>query len=683
MPKHSRRLPLPLSHREPFFGARRIGFPNPQRQIEVTVYLRKKAEPNIASGRVFSRAEFADVYGARPEDVARIEQFAHNYGLTVVETDVARRAVVLSGTIEALSSAFGTRLQRDQWRGHVFRTRTGPLSVPADLANRIEAVLGLDTRPQSKPHFRILKAASNIRPLKSASLKAFTPPQVASLYQFPAGTDGSGQCIALIELGGGFRPKDLNACFSKIGVKAPTVTAVSVDKGHNKPTGNPSGPDGEVMLDIEVAGSIAPGAKIVVYFAPNTDRGFVDAITTAVHDQVNKPSVISISWGAPEDAWTAQARNQMDSAFQAAAALNVTVFVAAGDEGSSDGQADGAVHVDFPASSPHATGCGGTRLTASNATIVAAETVWNDGPSQGATGGGVSEFFSLPSYQLGVKIPTSPSTGFAGRGVPDIAGNADPMTGYTVDVDGQTLTFGGTSAVAPLYAALVARLNQTLGKPLGFLNPMLYASSVIASAYRDVIQGNNGAYSAGKGWDACTGWGSIMGSQLLKDQSAGPTPDVSKIPARKVPPRRPPQAAAHTAVSQPARPPQAMRPTPPARQPGPAQPMGPQTVRQTLPRPTPARPPLPPPIQPNRPRIIPPQTHPKMPTHPAPPSKRPSPDKPLVPRQPPQRSQGGSPVMPPRGPRTLPAQRRPPATMPPRGSGAGTPTPPKKMPPRK
>lgn len=643
MPDQTKRVPLPNSHRDAVFGARLVGIPNPKRRIEVTVYLRRRADLKSVGGQKVSRDQFANLYGARAEDVARLEQFARNYGLSIVEKDLARRSVVLSGTIQALSKAFGTKLERRRWKGQVFRSRTGQLFVPADLANRIEAVLGLDTRPQAKPHFRVLKPASGARPLKTAALKIFTPPQVAALYQFPPATDGTGQCIALIELGGGYKPADLSPYFSKLGIKkAPAVSAVSVNKGQNKPTGDPSGPDGEVMLDIEVAGSIAPGAKIAVYFAPNTDRGFIDAITTAIHDQVNKPSIISISWGGPEDTWTAQARNLMDSAFQSAATLDVTVLVAAGDDGSSDGQADGAVHVDFPASSPNATACGGTRLTASNATTISAETVWNDGPSQGATGGGVSEYFAVPTYQKGINVPKSASTGFAGRGVPDVAGNADPMTGYSVDVDGETLSIGGTSAVAPLYAALVARLNQSLGRPLGFLNPTLYSAPVVASAYHDVTQGNNGSYTAGKGWDACTGWGSIIGSHLLKDESTAPAKTTeSAKPLPKAPPRNPPPAA-HASAAAPARPMPAMRPSPPMRQaptagrPIPVRPMGVPAVRPPLPKPIQGRPP---------------QVRP----------------------MPPQRSA----MMPPRGAQVPPGQRRPPAAAPPQ-RGPGTPKPPRK-----
>ncbi|MGS0757575.1 S53 family peptidase, partial [Roseateles sp. GG27B] len=205
---------------------------------------------------------------------------------------------------------------------------------------------------------------------------------------------------------------------------------------------------------------------IAVYFAPNTNQGFLDAITTAVHDSVNKPSVISISWGSAEANWSAQGMTQFDQAFQAAAAMGVTVCCAAGDSGSSDSVADGKAHVDFPASSPFALGCGGTRLTASGQTI-SSEVVWNANPTSSATGGGVSAFFGLPSYQANAHVPTI--NGAGGRGVPDVAGDADPASGYQVRVDGQNLVFGGTSAVAPLWAGLIALMNQKLGHPVGFL----------------------------------------------------------------------------------------------------------------------------------------------------------------------------------------------------------------------
>jgi kumamolisin len=287
-----------------------------------------------------------------------------------------------------------------------------------------------------------------------------------------------------------------------------------VDHVSNSPTGDADGPDGEVMLDIEVVGSIAPGARIAVYFAPNTDAGFLDAITTAVHDTTNKPSVISISWGGAESTWTPQSMTAMDEAFQAAAAVGITVCVAAGDNGSSDGVNDGADHVDFPASSPFALACGGTSLVASSSGI-SSETVWNDGASGGATGGGISSFFALPSWQQGLSALKTggKSVALTMRGVPDVSGDADPDTGYEVRVDGSDTVIGGTSAVAPLWAALLARINSTAGKPAGYINPQLYRSP---KDLRDITQGNNGDFAAQPGWDACTGLGSPNGGLLAE-----------------------------------------------------------------------------------------------------------------------------------------------------------------------
>jgi kumamolisin len=266
------------------------------------------------------------------------------------------------------------------------------------------------------------------------------------------------------------------------------------------------------MLDIEVAASIATGAKIVVYFTPNTDQGFIDAVTTAVHDTTNKPSVISISWGGPESTWTAQATAALDAACQAAAAVGVTITVAAGDNGSTDGATGN--NVDFPASSPHVLACGGTRLTGSGSTI-ASEVVWNElAIGEGATGGGVSTIFPLPAWQQNANVPAAP-TSAGGRGVPDVAGDADPSTGYIVRVDGVTYVIGGTSAVAPLWAGLIALANQQNGVSAGFINPTLYTASA-KKAFRDITQGNNGSFSAGPGWDACTGQGSPIGSAIIQ-----------------------------------------------------------------------------------------------------------------------------------------------------------------------
>jgi kumamolisin len=345
-------------------------------------------------------------------------------------------------------------------------------------------------------------------------MASFNPPQVAQLYNFPAGVNGAGQTIGILELGGGYNPSDLSTYFAGLGITEPRVTAVSVDGATNSPnlpsTSDDPNADGEVALDIEVAGSIAPGANIAVYFTTNTSQGFLDALTTAIHDTVNgPPSIVSISWGSAESNWTAQSMTAFDEACQSAAALGITITVASGDNGSSDGGSGN--NVDFPASSPHVLGCGGTELIAANG-VMQQEVVWNDqAQGGGAGGGGVSSFFALPTWQTNSNVPASPTSG-GGRGVPDVAGDASPETGYNVFFDGQSAVVGGTSAVAPLWAGLIALLNQQRGSNIGFANVTLYQNA--ENGCNDITQGNNGSYSAGPGWDACTGLGSPNGNQL-------------------------------------------------------------------------------------------------------------------------------------------------------------------------
>ena len=517
------------SERAPFPNARPIGPVDPNERVEVTVYLRAPAASNLTdkiSEQIqqkrppLSRAEYNATQSATPEDIAKVEQFARQHNLTVETTDPVGRRVVLSGTAAAMSTAFATELQRYQHPGGTYRGRTGPLHIPENLDSIIVGVFGLDDRPQARPHFQLYDlGASTAR--AGAIRISYTPPQLAQLYDFPAGINGSGQCIAIIELGGGYNNSDLQTYFQQLGIPLPNVISVPVDNGQNSPAGTPDSADGEVDLDIEVAGTIAPGATIAVYFAPNTDRGFLDAVTQATHDTTNNPSVISISWGAAEVNWTSQAMQAMDQAFQAAAALGINVCCAAGDNGSSDGVNDGQAHVDFPASSPYALACGGTRLESAN-NVVSSEVVWNDGPTS-ATGGGISDVFNLPTWQANANVPGSINDQHSGRGVPDVAGDADPQTGYQVHVDGQDLVFGGTSAVAPLWAGLIALINQQRGKPVGYLNPILYQNYpqlAQANALRDVTSGNNGGYSAGPGWDACTGLGTPDGARLLNALSA-------------------------------------------------------------------------------------------------------------------------------------------------------------------
>jgi kumamolisin len=507
-------------------NAKRKGNADKSDFINITVKLRPgEALPDLLDPKVYasfhpiSRDEFAKKYGSSSVDIRIIHEFAHRSGLTVVKTEPEKRTVELRGSIGQIQKIFTVSLSNYQdKKGVRFRARKGDIKIPQELAPIIQGIFGLDTRPIASPKFKVLdKSRGKKKP--RASQGGFLPTQISKIYNYPQNVQGSGQCIALIELGGGYRAADIDNYFKLLGLNPPTIIPVGVDGGQNAP-GKPSGPDGEVMLDIEVAAGIAPQATIVVYFAENTNKGFLDAIGDAVHNTQYNVSVISISWGSAEGTaggWTSSNMNAFNEAFQAASVLGVTVCAAAGDDGSNDGVGDGMVHVDFPASSPYVLGCGGTLLGTNNSGEITSEVVWNES-SGGATGGGVSDIFPLPSYQQNAGVDNSLNTGKTGRGVPDLAGDADPNSGYKILVDGNQMQIGGTSAVAPMMAGLIALINEQTKKPSGFIHPKLYADP---SVCRDVTQGNNDVppsgkgYPARKGWDACTGNGVADGMELL------------------------------------------------------------------------------------------------------------------------------------------------------------------------
>jgi kumamolisin len=517
----SERKIVPGSEKRRKVGARKIGPADPNERVEVTVVLRPptpvhtvaaKTDPTVLprARKYATRDEVEAELGASEDVMGRISQFASEWGLEVVDARPEERTVALAGSVAAMSKVFGVKLDLYEHPEGKFRGRSGPITVPAEIADIVQAVLGLDDRPQAHPHLRMVEARSH------ANRVSLTAKEVAQLYDFPSDVTGAGQCIAIIELGGGYERSDLKTYFSELGITAPKVRTVSVDGGRNNP-GVDTNSDGEVMLDIEVAGAVAPGAQVVVYFAPNTDRGFLDAVNRAIHDKSHRPSVVSISWGGPEADWTQQALDAFNQVFQVAASLGVTVCAAAGDGGSTDGKTDGLQHVDFPASSPFVLACGGTRLETLQGKI-SRESVWNDA-TDSATGGGISDVFDVPVYQHDAKVPKSANPGGRiGRGVPDVSGDADPVTGYKVIVDGQAMVIGGTSAVAPLWAGLVALLNQKIGAHVGQLQPLLYAHP---EALRDIVDGGNGAYHAGPQWDACTGLGSPNGAALVKVLAGG------------------------------------------------------------------------------------------------------------------------------------------------------------------
>ena len=513
------------TNRSPLPGATRAGPADPGEHLSITIRLRRRPgapplpDPSRATGSAgefMSRAEFAATYGADPADIEQVEAFANAHGLTVEETSIARRSVVLAGTVAQMEQAFGVDLGRYEVGETSYRGREGYVHLPAELGPLVEGVFGLDNRQQARPLFRQATGTAQ-------DVLVLTPPQVAQLHNFPSDVTASGQCIGLLEFGGGYHPADITAWFTKLTLTAPTLVDVSVDHVKNSPG---TEADTEVILDIDVAGSVAQDARIAVYFAPYTEQGWVDAVTTAIHDAANAPSVVSISWGWAEFeeadglTWTAAAMAAVSATFAEAAVLGVTVLVASGDTGSECNIGDGKAHVLYPASDPGITSCGGTTIE----NVVGAsfgEVLWNN--NDGASGGGVSDNFPLPDWQASAGVPVSVNDHtHTGRGVPDVAGNSDPNSGYTLIQNGAVIgPIGGTSAAAPLYAGLVALINANLSFPVGYLNPALYTKAEAWGAFEDITTSGtnafNGApgYPVGPGWDATTGFGSINGTALL------------------------------------------------------------------------------------------------------------------------------------------------------------------------
>ncbi|WP_372381796.1 protease pro-enzyme activation domain-containing protein [Xanthomonas sp. NCPPB 1068] len=514
---------LPGSERQPVPATLQAGPPRGDERLRVLLVLRMPALNAAAevllqlqAGTLpvaFSREEFSARFAASQADLQAVAQFAASYGLRVERAHADSGNVILEGSVQQCEAAFQVSLREYVDGAMRYRGRTGPVSIPQTLDGIVTGVLGLDARPQAQT----LPAAPTPVPTRAAPqaptppvapaeghapIMQYTPPQLAQLYGFPE-HDGHGQCIGIIVLGGGYTRAQMQTYFAQLRLPMPTLVDVVLPGADNVAGTGTDDADVEAQMDIQIAGAIAPGAKLVIYFAPNTDNGFLEAINAAIHDAEHAPGVIGISWGFTEAQWTPQSRQAYDCAFQAAALLGITVCIAAGDDGASDGQPG--LNVCFPASSPFVLACGGTRLqvTADSAD----EQAWANG------GGGQSRFFARPAWQKDLRLTDAQhqSRQLRMRGVPDVAANADAQTGYYLSINGQPAVMGGTSAAAPLWAALLARIYGANGMQPHFVLPRLYGRP---DAFRDIVAGDNAGFRASAGWDANTGLGVPDGARL-------------------------------------------------------------------------------------------------------------------------------------------------------------------------
>jgi kumamolisin len=522
---------VPGSERVPIPGSQVIARANLNTVIDLTLKLRrKKPLPELTSrpDKAMTREELASNYGASEEDIAKVITIFEGLGFKIREANAATRTVLVSAPIRIVEEAFQLRLFNYAHEDGDYRGRVGPVYVPAEVGDIVQGVFGLDTRRVARRKRQPIGVHARRRRVQQIPSSWYTPGELAAHYQFPDG-DGSGQTIALLEFGGGFFQSDLNEFCTLANVSAPNVITVSTD---GTPTDAKDGAEGEVMLDIEVVAGVCPKSTIVVYFADFTEQGWITILDAVMQDSTNNPGVVSVSWGFAEDAliWTDAAMNEVNQSLLEAANLGITVCVAAGDDGSSDAISDGLAHVDFPSSSPYVLAVGGTTIPSKTGDT--GDIVWKEGDGLrsdggGSTGGGVSAVFDRPTWQSSINISSVNPGAIDGRVVPDIAANADwDASPYLLVVDGNAEANGGTSAATPLWASLIALINEQQGgsQRLGYVTPLLYqpASSgtgtIGEQGCTDITSGDNttdqiGGYSATVGYDAVSGWGTPNGTQ--------------------------------------------------------------------------------------------------------------------------------------------------------------------------
>jgi kumamolisin len=505
----ARAIELGGSGRGAPLGASVAGEPDPDALLSLTLHFRRRTPPPPPGSAEDLRRLEPMTHRALERQRARtharaaerVAAFARDHGVAVRDMDLTRRRMILEAPARLLTELFGATVKLYRDEAGIFQARTGVLRIPFEIAPWTRAVVGFDRRP-------ILRAAA-----ASDAAGGLWPTEVAARYGIPLNHDMSGQCVGIIAVGGGYQKSDLANALDRMGRKPPTVVDQPVGGVTNQFTGGASDSEIEIALDLQVLASLLPSGRIVVYFTANTAEALADAIDQAVRDEVNRPHVLSISWGSPEFYWTEPRREVVCATLCDAARLQISVVTAAGDQLATCGMTDGKAHVWFPASSPYVLGCGGTATTAADLSLQD-ESAWNEGTI--GTGGGISDVYPVPAFQFGIGLPASVNDGHNGRGVPDVAALAATFPGYRIVVGGAELTKFGTSAATPLWAGLIAVANAARGAPLGLVTPHFYG---VPGLTRPITIGNNQrsgiGYPACAGWNACTGLGVPRGAEII------------------------------------------------------------------------------------------------------------------------------------------------------------------------
>jgi kumamolisin len=534
------------SNRAPPRNAVRIRDVNPHAHIEVTVTVKGPALPDEIPRQALSRAQIDERWGPSRETVDTVERVLRSYGLHVNEVTQGGRSLHVAGSAAAIAEAFRPNLgiYRVLGLGEI-RGREGKLWIPKQLDGLITGIDGLDQRQMARRHggAAVLTATSALKPLTPADLEA--------RYGFPAG-DAAGQTVAIAEFGAplangevlppAYIPSDVADFCAAHGLPAAKIRIEAVNIAPlnqsqfvaymHQLSGDAAnelfGATAETMMDVQIVAALCPGADVAVYFASWDQKGWIDLLDQLTSGHPATPVAISISYGLAEEAadWSQGAMTSINHRLQIAAMMGITVCVSSGDDGTSCQLGGSRAHVAFPGSSPFVLSVGGTMLVESGGVVD--EVVWWEPPGRrtpnggGATGGGVSALNPRPAWQT-VAVGSLNRTSFDGRVVPDVAALAGPPL-YDLLLNGQPFPDGGTSASAPLWASLIARLNALLpaAKRQRFLPPLIYVDAVAKAGFRDIVDGHNASqphpgkgYAAGRGFDAVTGWGAPQGEHLL------------------------------------------------------------------------------------------------------------------------------------------------------------------------
>jgi kumamolisin len=528
---------------------------DPRERIDVTMTLKgpKLPSPGQLPKRRLSRREIDRKFGVRAAVIRKVEGVLRSLRLRIDDVKQGGRSLRVSGTAAAMMAAFRAELGVYELRGlGKIRARKGILMIPRELHGVVTGIDGLDQRPmafrQAAPRTR--GATISLPATGSGPDGTLTPADVLELYNFPRG-DGAGQTIVIAEFGapvdnGKLMPpayiaSDVAAFCRRHRLRKPKIrtTAIGIRPLNERQYRAVSRrlpkrlrdllyrETAETMMDVELVAGLCPKADIHLCFSSWTQKGWIDFLDELTALDTGNPVTVSISYGLAEEArdWSDGALTSVNHRLQIAAMMGINICVSAGDDGVVCGQRRGRVHVEFPASSPFTLSVGGTMLRSGLGGAVD-EVVWWEAPGRptseggGTTGGGVSVLNRRPPWQK-ARIASLDPRANGGRVVPDVAALAGPPF-FDVVIAGEPAPGAGTSASAPVWAALIACISAQLpaAKRRRFLVPLLYRAVVAKTGFRDIVTGSNGpgrrrGYHAARGFDAVSGLGVPDGKRLL------------------------------------------------------------------------------------------------------------------------------------------------------------------------